>query len=93
MRIAALLIQLVMPDSAAETLDLLGQPGGAARDFTAVAIRLVPGGVTRPTGSFAISRRLTFFQFPFGIPLRRADAAEVPRHAAVRRPLSLLGAK
>ena len=41
-RIAALLVQPVMPTSAAKLLDLLGQPADA-RDFTAIATRLVPG--------------------------------------------------
>ena len=41
-RIAALLVQPVMPDSAGKLLDLLGQPADA-RQFTAVATRIAPG--------------------------------------------------
>ncbi|MCW2688347.1 MAG: methionyl-tRNA synthetase [Mycobacterium sp.] len=41
-RIAALLIQPVMPDSAAKLLDLLGQPDDQ-RTFAAVTTRLAPG--------------------------------------------------
>jgi methionyl-tRNA synthetase len=41
-RIAALLVQPVMPSSAAKLLDLLGQPE-SQRDFTAVAVRIAPG--------------------------------------------------
>ena len=40
-RIAALLVSPVMPDSAAKLLDLLGQPADA-RDFHAVGVRLAP---------------------------------------------------
>ena len=51
-RIAALLVQPVMPDSAAELLDLLGQPPGA-RQFTAVAARITPGtALPKPEGVF-----------------------------------------
>ncbi|HNM85273.1 MAG TPA: methionine--tRNA ligase [Mycobacterium sp.] len=51
-RIAALLVQPVMPESAAKLLDLLGQPAGA-RDFTAVATRLAPGtALPAPQGVF-----------------------------------------
>jgi methionyl-tRNA synthetase len=48
-RVAALLVQPVMPTSAASLLDLLGQPEDQ-RDFTAVAARLAPG-TTLPTPS------------------------------------------
>ncbi len=41
-RIAALLVQPVMPTSGAKLLELLGQPADQ-RDFTAVGTRLVPG--------------------------------------------------
>jgi methionyl-tRNA synthetase len=41
-RVAALLIQPVMPDSAAKLLDLLGQPA-ESRDFAAIAARLTAG--------------------------------------------------
>jgi len=41
-RIAALLVQPVMPDSAAKLLDLLGQ-SSEARNFTAIATRLAAG--------------------------------------------------
>jgi methionyl-tRNA synthetase len=41
-RVAALLVQPVMPSSAAQLLDLLGQPK-SQRDFTAVATRIQPG--------------------------------------------------
>jgi methionyl-tRNA synthetase len=51
-RIAALLVQPVMPDSAAKLLDLLGQPADQ-RTFAAVAERLVPGTVLpKPEGVF-----------------------------------------
>ena len=51
-RIAALLVQPVMPDSAAKLLDLLGQPSDA-RDFSAVGTRLVPGtALPKPEGVF-----------------------------------------
>ena len=51
-RIAALLIQPVMPASAAKLLDLLGQTAGQ-RDFAAVGVRLVPGtALPEPTGVF-----------------------------------------
>jgi methionyl-tRNA synthetase len=51
-RIAALLVQPVMPDSAAKLLDLLGQPA-ASRDFTAVGTRLVAGtALPTPEGVF-----------------------------------------
>ncbi|MCW1249363.1 methionine--tRNA ligase [Acaricomes phytoseiuli] len=42
LRIVALLIQAVMPESAAKLLDLLGVPE-SARDFTAISARLAPG--------------------------------------------------
>jgi methionyl-tRNA synthetase len=51
-RIAALLVQPVMPESAAKLLDLLGQTEDQ-RTFTAVGARLVPGTVLPPpTGVF-----------------------------------------
>jgi methionyl-tRNA synthetase len=51
-RIAALLIQPVMPSSAAKLLDLLGQRDDQ-RDFTAIAVRLAPGTVLpKPDGVF-----------------------------------------
>ncbi|BBY05384.1 methionine--tRNA ligase [Mycobacterium noviomagense] len=46
-RIAALLVQPVMPESAAKLLDLLGQPADA-RSFSAVGTRLAPGTVLPP---------------------------------------------
>lgn len=57
-RIAALLVAPVMPESAAKLLDLLGQAEDQ-RAFTAVGARLVPGTVLPPpTGVFpATSRR------------------------------------
>jgi methionyl-tRNA synthetase len=51
-RIAALLAQPVMPDSAAKLLDLLGQPADA-RSFAAIGTRLAPGtALPAPTGVF-----------------------------------------
>jgi len=51
-RIAALLVQPVMPESAGKLLDLLGQPDDQ-RAFAAVGARLVPGTVLPPpTGVF-----------------------------------------
>jgi methionyl-tRNA synthetase len=51
-RIAAVLVQPVMPDSAATLLDLLGQPSDA-RDFAALATRLTPGTtLPAPAGVF-----------------------------------------
>ena len=51
-RIAALLVQPVMPDSAAKLLDLLGQPPDA-RSFAAIGTRLAPGtALPAPTGVF-----------------------------------------
>ena len=51
-RIAALLVQPVMPDSAGKLLDLLGQPEDQ-RTFAAVATRLMPGtALPPPTGVF-----------------------------------------
>jgi methionyl-tRNA synthetase len=51
-RIAALLIQPVMPDSAARLLDQLGQPSDQ-RSFTATGTRLAPGTVLpAPAGVF-----------------------------------------
>src|ERR1700676_5396926 len=51
-RIAALLAQPVMPDSAARLLDLLGQPADA-RSFAAIGTRLAPGtALPAPTGVF-----------------------------------------
>jgi methionyl-tRNA synthetase len=46
-RIAALLVAPVMPDSAGKLLDLLGQPDDR-RGFTAIAERLTPGTVLPP---------------------------------------------
>jgi len=51
-RVAALLIQPVMPESAARLLDLLGQPA-EKRTFDAIATRLAPGtALPTPTGVF-----------------------------------------
>jgi methionyl-tRNA synthetase len=51
-RIAAVLVQPVMPDSAARLLDLLGQPEGS-RDFAALGTRLAPGtALPAPSGVF-----------------------------------------
>jgi len=51
-RIAALLIQPVMPESAGKLLDLLGQPADQ-RDFAAIGTRLVPGTpLPAPAGVF-----------------------------------------
>ncbi len=51
-RIAALLVAPVMPESAAELLNLLGQAEDR-RAFTAIGVRLVPGTVLpAPTGVF-----------------------------------------
>ena len=51
-RIAALLIQSVMPDAAAKLLDLLGQAEDQ-RAFSAVGVRLIPGTkLPSPTGVF-----------------------------------------
>ena len=51
-RIAALLVQPVMPESAAKLLDLLGQAEDQ-RSFTALDDRLVPGtALPAPTGVF-----------------------------------------
>ena len=51
-RIAALLVQPVMPESAGKLLDLLGQPGDR-RAFAALGARLMPGTVLPPpTGVF-----------------------------------------
>jgi methionyl-tRNA synthetase len=51
-RIAALLVQPVMPESAAKLLDLLGQPADQ-RDFTAISTRLVSGtALPKPEGVF-----------------------------------------
>lgn len=57
-RIAALLIQPVMPESAGKILDLLGQAPNQ-RSFAAVGVRLTPGtALPPPTGVFpATSRR------------------------------------
>jgi methionyl-tRNA synthetase len=41
-RVAAVLVQPVMPDSAAALLDLLGQPPGQ-RDFSCLGVPLAPG--------------------------------------------------
>ena len=43
LRIVAILIQPVMPDSAAKLLTVLGQDDGDARQFRAIATPLVPG--------------------------------------------------
>jgi methionyl-tRNA synthetase len=51
-RVAALLIQPVMPDSAGKLLDLLGQTE-QQRDFAAAGMRLAPGtALPAPTGVF-----------------------------------------
>jgi methionyl-tRNA synthetase len=51
-RIAALLIQPVMPESAGKLLDLLGQPADQ-RDFAAIGTRLTPGTpLPAPAGVF-----------------------------------------
>jgi methionyl-tRNA synthetase len=51
-RVAALLVQPVMPASAAKLLDLLGQPEDR-RAFTAIATRLAPGTILpTPSGVF-----------------------------------------
>jgi methionyl-tRNA synthetase len=51
-RIAALLVQPVMPESAGKLLDLLGQPEDR-RTFAAVGTRLAPGtALPAPTGVF-----------------------------------------
>lgn len=51
-RVAALLVQPVMPSSAAKLLDLLGQPE-SQRDFTAVGVRIAPGTpLPAPVGVF-----------------------------------------
>ncbi|HZC09412.1 MAG TPA: methionine--tRNA ligase, partial [Mycobacterium sp.] len=51
-RIAALLVQPVMPESASKLLDLLGQPEDQ-RTFAAVGARLAPGtALPPPTGVF-----------------------------------------
>jgi methionyl-tRNA synthetase len=52
LRIAALLVQPVMPDSAGKLLDLLGQDA-EHRDFTSVGVRLAPGtALPTPQGVF-----------------------------------------
>ena len=43
LRIVAILAQPVMPGSTARLLDALGQPEGDARQFAAVATRIVAG--------------------------------------------------
>jgi methionyl-tRNA synthetase len=51
-RVAALLIQPVLPESAAKLLDLLGQPADQ-REFSAIATRLAPGTpLPKPEGVF-----------------------------------------
>jgi methionyl-tRNA synthetase len=51
-RIAALLVQPVMPESAGKLLDLLGQPA-EQRTFSAIGTRLAPGtALPPPTGVF-----------------------------------------
>ncbi|MGM7778079.1 methionine--tRNA ligase [Arthrobacter sp. KNU-44] len=42
-RIVAILVQPVMPTSAAKLLEVLGQPEGEARQFAAIATPIVPG--------------------------------------------------
>ncbi|UYY80204.1 methionine--tRNA ligase [Arthrobacter sp. YA7-1] len=42
-RIVAILVQPVMPTSAAKLLEVLGQPDGEARQFAAIATPIVPG--------------------------------------------------
>ena len=56
-RIAALLLQPVMPDSAAKLLDLLGQPDDQ-RTFAAIGTRLAPGtALPAPTACSPATRR------------------------------------
>jgi methionyl-tRNA synthetase len=43
LRIVSVLVQPVMPASAAKLLDALGQPEGDARQFSALGARIVPG--------------------------------------------------
>ena len=51
-RIAAVLVQPVMPDSASKVLDLLGQ-SPQQRSFAAIGTRLPPGtALPAPTGVF-----------------------------------------
>ena len=51
-RIAAMLVEPVMPSSAGQLLDLLGQPEGQ-RDFAALGTRLAPGtSLPAPAGVF-----------------------------------------
>lgn len=51
-RVAALLVQPMMPESAAKLLDLVGQPADD-RDFSAVATRIAPGtALPTPEGVF-----------------------------------------
>ena len=51
-RVAAVLVQPVMPESAGRLLDLLGQ-GGARRDFACLATRIEPGtALPEPSGVF-----------------------------------------
>ena len=51
-RVAALLVQPVMPESAAKLLDLLGQPDDQ-RTFAAIGTRLAPGtALPAPVGVF-----------------------------------------
>lgn len=54
-RIAALLVQPIMPTAADALLDLLSQPADR-RDFGALAVRLAPGRPCRPTGVFPDTR-------------------------------------
>jgi methionyl-tRNA synthetase len=42
-RVVGILVQPVMPDSAAKLLDVLGQAGGAARLFTALGTPIAAG--------------------------------------------------
>jgi len=53
LRIVAILVQPVMPDSMARLLDQLGQPEGQARQFSALGTRLAAGTeLPKPSGVF-----------------------------------------
>ena len=53
LRIVAILVQPVMPDSMARLLDQLGQPEGEARQFSALGTRLAAGTeLPKPSGVF-----------------------------------------
>ena len=53
LRVAAVLIQPVMPDSAAKLLEVLGQNDDGARTFAALGTRIVPGtDLPKPTPIF-----------------------------------------